>query len=255
MKNAPFVFAPPSCLGNTSGAPGLADCTGEAAAPYSFNTRLADGRYKSWKSRSVDLKAHVVCEPCNNTWMSDVEAEAGKTMGNMITDAASVSLLPLGIKSIATFLFNPQWSLIIPGPIRAPFSPIRYENGLPSRLKFPLEFRCGLHLWANHSCGRFTTHYGKIEGGRFRGFELYIFTYVAGFIALQLTASRWASITKQPHFSPFLTQNTVWNKASIALWQIPSSPITWPPDEHLNDESLKIFGERWGKLTDGSQNT
>jgi hypothetical protein len=31
---------------------------------------------RSWRSRTVNLKAYVVCEPCNNRWMSEVENDA-----------------------------------------------------------------------------------------------------------------------------------------------------------------------------------
>ena len=60
----------------------------------------------SWVKRSIDMKAHVVCEPCNNTWMSDVDEEARGTMKDMILHSAHVTLLPRGIKSIAAFAFK-----------------------------------------------------------------------------------------------------------------------------------------------------
>ena len=59
-----------------------------------------------WKSRSIDAKASVVCEQCNNGWMSDLDAEASITMSNMIRYGWGVSLLPLGIAIVAAFAFK-----------------------------------------------------------------------------------------------------------------------------------------------------
>src|ERR1700675_4231730 len=37
-----------------------------------------------WSSDKLDWKARVVCEPCNNTWMSQTEARTKKVMTNFI---------------------------------------------------------------------------------------------------------------------------------------------------------------------------
>ncbi len=142
MKNCAFCLRPAVMSGEHLWGAWIGRLYGEPTSPYSFNTRLSDGHYKSWKSRSVDLKAHVVCEPCNNTWMSDVEAEASKTMGNIITDAAPVSLLPLGIKSIAAFLFKTAVVADHTRPNIRPFFP-----SVRKRFAESLEIPAGVQMW------------------------------------------------------------------------------------------------------------
>jgi len=61
---------------------------------------------KTWKSKSLDAVVRVVCETCNNGWMSDLDAEASATMSNMIRYGSAVSLLPIGIASIAMFAYK-----------------------------------------------------------------------------------------------------------------------------------------------------
>ena len=59
------------------------------------------------------------------------------------------------------------------------------------------------------------------------------------------------SIAKKPVFVPFLTQDIAWDSVSIPLWPSDGTLVVWPPPKHLDDEHLKIFAERWGRLREG----
>lgn len=171
-------------------------------------------------------------------------------MGNMIRYASPVSLLPLGIASIATFLFKCAVVADHTRPKERPF----FTHLDRERFSQSLEIPNGVQMWiascgVNHPYGRFMTHYGKINSSGYKGFELYIFTYVAGFLALQLTAFRWNSIAKKPDFNPALVQFSGFDKVSIPLWPSNGNLITWPPDEHLSGDSIEFFAERWNRIT------
>jgi hypothetical protein len=187
---------------------------------YSFRTMGTDDTTHQWKSRAIDLKAHVVCEECNSTWMSAVDEEAKKTMKDMIRYAGWVSLLPKGIASIAVFAFKTAVVADHVRPKRKPFfSPASRRRFATTReIPHGVQMWLGLFRGKHLLSGRYTTHYARINTGRFRGHEIYIFTYVAGYLALQVTAFRWASIVKKPPYQPVLTQNPEWAKASIPLW-------------------------------------
>lgn len=41
---------------------------------FTFRQMDRDGRVvRTWRSRDIDMTAKVVCEGCNNGWMSDLE--------------------------------------------------------------------------------------------------------------------------------------------------------------------------------------
>jgi hypothetical protein len=220
---------------------------------YSFRTGISEQTTNRWKSRSIDMKAHVVCEGCNNTWMSDLEQQARTTMKDMIRNAGWVSLLPIGISSIAAFAFKTAVVADHITPNRHPFFSHSAREQFASTRQIPKHVQIWLGAFRGEHLlsGRYTSHYAKIRSTRFKSFEFYVFTYVAGFLALQLTAWRWASIAKKPRFIPQLTQHTNWARASVPLWPGTGIPVVWPPVDHLDDKSLRLFAERWARLETG----
>jgi hypothetical protein len=226
----------------------FADFTGR----YSFKTLVSEGVTKHWKSGSINLKAHVVCEPCNNTWMSDIDAEAKMTMKDMIRCAAHVTLLRRGIASIATFAFKTAVVADHVRPDRRPF----FSHSARKRFATTLEIPTGVQMWlaafrgAHLLSGRYTMHYAKVRSGRFKGFELYIFTYVAGFLGLQVTGWRWASIAKRRRFTPVLAQDPAFGPVAVPFWPSDGTPVVWPPPAHFDDQSVEIFANRWGRLVE-----
>jgi hypothetical protein len=41
-------------------------------------TRTDNGKVSSWPASTINWTAKVVCEPCNNGWMSDLENDVAK---------------------------------------------------------------------------------------------------------------------------------------------------------------------------------
>jgi len=220
---------------------------------YYVTTLDSKGVYHNSASRSLDLKAHIVCEPCNNGWMSDIESEAKPIMRNMILRASWVSLLPLGIATIATFLFK---AAVVADCNRPSGGNRFFSYEVRRRFRRSLAIPVGVQMWISvvrrkgKAGGRFSAAYVTIEVGKFRGFQFYVFTYIIGALVLQLTAPRWVGAGKRPQFKPKLTQNSQMDNSSIAFWPSNGSPITWPPSVYLGDDSLKLFADRWERLVE-----
>jgi hypothetical protein len=54
------------------------DWMGRLFSPYKGTYQVEWGlgeQGKKWKSKSVDAVANVVCKPCNEGWMSDIDRE------------------------------------------------------------------------------------------------------------------------------------------------------------------------------------
>ena len=138
---------------------------------------------KKWKSKSIDAVARVVCETCNNGWMSDLDAQASATMSNMIRHGSAVSLLPIGIASIAMFAYKAAVVVNcagneLGGPFFPPAERKRFsEDGhfLPGGIQIWLSTYRGPRLH-----GRYEGHYAKINTGRYRNFRVFVFTYTVG---------------------------------------------------------------------------
>jgi len=205
-----------------------------------------------WKSRSIDAKASVVCEQCNNGWMSDLDAEASITMSNMIRYGSGVSLLPLGIATVAAFAFKTAVVVDLASSKRPhPF----FSHADRKRFATSLSIPRGVQIWLSlfhgkRLHGRYTRHYSTINTGHYKGFEVYIFTYVVGFLVVQLSAFRWGSIAKPPRFVPRLWQNDIWNPASIPLWPPAGKRVTWFALQYFDDQSIQAFSERWSHIAE-----
>jgi hypothetical protein len=218
---------------------------------YSFRTQLGENPILRWSSRSIDAKAKVVCETCNNGWMSDLDGETKSLMEGIIRDAAPICFLPSGIRLFAAFAFKTAVVIdhIRPSRGRPFFSPNQRRKFSETR-EVPPCVQVWISAFKGDSAvsGRYTTHYAQIRGGTMKGFELYIFTFVAGSLAYQLVGSRWISIAKKPIEVPVLTQHQQWDRASIPLWPGNGQPVIWPPAEYFDDKFLNLYAQRWEKL-------
>lgn len=206
---------------------------------------------KKWKSKSIDAVARVVCESCNNGWMSDVDAEASATMSNMIRHGSGLSLLPIGIASIAMFAYKA--AVVVDcgrrefdGPFFPPAERKRFsENGhfLPA----------GVQVWlstirSERLHGRYMGHYAKINTGTYRNFKVFVFTYTVGFLVIQLVAFRWGSrLLKRSSVTPYFLQADTWNLASIPIWPPDGRSVAWPTSQYLTDASIHQIAERCGR--------
>ena len=210
---------------------------------------------RRWKSRSIDATANVVCEQCNNGWMSDLDAEASIAMANMIRHGSGLSLLARGIASIAAFAF--KTAVVVDCTVWHRPRPF-FSHADRKRFAATLVIPRGVQVWLStfrtrQIHGSFTAHYGEIHVGKCKGFEFYIFTYVVGFLVIQLTGFRWNSVAKGPRFMPHLRQGDIWNPVSVPLWPSDGRPVDWPTSQYLTDQTLKILAERWGYVSERIQ--
>jgi hypothetical protein len=223
------------------------------SAPYNVEWETGPAS-KTWKSKSIDAVANVVCEVCNNGWMSDLDFEASATMSNMIRYGSAVSLLPLGVASIARFAYKAAVIVDCGKSTGIPFfSPAERKRFSEGDHDIPK----GVQVWLStvrttRLHGRYTGHYGKIKTGRFRHFKGFVFTYTVGFLVIQLAAVRWGSrVLKQPRLEPHFRQANIWNTVSTPLWPPDGRPILWPTEQFLTDETINAIAERWAHLSEG----
>jgi hypothetical protein len=211
---------------------------------------------KAWKSKTIDAVAKVVCEPCNNGWMSDIDDAASYTMAQMIMYGSRVSLLPLGIESIARFAYKSAVVVDCANAQHPFFSAAERKRFSEGKHDLPR----GVQIWLSrirtqHVHGRYMGHYGKIHSGKYRNFGFNVLTYTVGHLVIQLVAFRWASrVIGEPGFTPRFIQNDVFDSVSVPLWPFTSKSVLWATDKCFTEDSIHQIAERWGNVCEIASN-
>ncbi len=211
----------------------------------------SDSDIKVWESESLDAKAKVVCEICNNGWMSDLESKYAKpAMRRLILSDNPVTLDRQQIASISRFAFKTS---VIGDHMQRGKTPF-FPSAVRRRFARTLEIPFGIQVWLG--CigafdlrhGIFRMRYGRTPVGAVNGFHYYAFTYGVGRFCLQVTATRWTKGRLRRVSSPRLTQNRFWDSFSAACWPDNGNPVHWPPAEHLSEQGLDAFSDRWKRV-------
>lgn len=218
----------------------------EEAKGYTFRRKTSgEVVLKEWKSQSINLRVRLVCKDCNSTWMSDLEAAMEQSLGRAIRHAEPVSLDAERILSIARFAFAKS---VVADHMRARGKPFFSPS---ARQRFSVNQRIpdGVEIWIagfksreHLSRGIFKSVYNKIS---VLNLNLYVFTYGAGYLVLQLVALKPVRV---PGYVSVLRQNIVWNEAVAKLWPTDGRLIDWPFRKYLSDDTINGFCDRWSKL-------
>jgi hypothetical protein len=153
--------------------------------------------------------------------------------------------MPRGIASLAAYAFK---TAVIGGHMRTDRRQF-FTRSECARFAKTLELPPNVQAWiaamrsrADRS-GKFKTTYAKTPRGYVPSFELYVCTFAIGYVVLQLVATHF----KRSQRIPFLgvIQDSKWDDFSIPLWPSNSNPILWPTRQHLSDDTIQAFCDRW----------
>jgi hypothetical protein len=217
-----------------------------------FNVRERDhfqNILREHPMKSLDIKALVVCEPCNNGWMSDLENDEAKpAMHDMILHGRPLCLLPRGIDSISAFAFKAVVIAdhMLPAHFNRFFSPdVRQEFSRTLRVPD------GVQVWlASYSNPRgldgiFKSAYFKPPLKTPHHFEIYVHTFSIGCLVIQVTSWRWLARAARRHFNlPSLAQHAQWDALVTEVSSHERIPIAWPPPQRLSLKSIHAFTYR-----------
>jgi hypothetical protein len=215
---------------------------------FTIVRRNLDGTSKQWQARELNVKIKVVCDRCNNGWMSDLEGEAKATAANMMLYGSPVSLLPIGIASLAAFAFKGAVIATFMHPNREPFHSVTDRHRFAEERALP----AGFQVWISsltQQRGAFKSYFHETLPESRYNFKLDVFTFAAGFFALQAVTFKWGTRHDRRHKVPlFLTQNPIFDDIAVPLWPNDGLPVVWPPRKHLPETSFEDFVTRWARL-------
>jgi len=237
---------------------------GRLFSPYEGTYKVEWGTLlneRQWKSKSIDAVAKVVCKACNEGWMHDIDVEASATMSNMILHGSAVSLLPIGITSIARFAYKA--AVVIDHARRDPSGPFfppaerkRFSEGDHS---IPPGFQVWISSFRPRGAGvhgSYSGHYGEIKTGKYRHFKFYVLTYVVGFVLLQAVAYRWGSrLLKPPPFIPYVQQAKSFDVVCTPIWLPDGKPVLWPTEQAVTNDTVMHIAERWARVAEWHPST
>lgn len=211
---------------------------------FNFIQRDMEGNIVGiWNKPDIDVTAKVVCKPCNEGWMSNLENNHAKTaMSDLILGKKEFTITHTQAQAIARFAFKTavvvdhmkrDVELFFPRPVRHQF---RHSLKIPRSVQMwlsgylPMGSGNLLPFWYNDS----------FPGGRH--LKLYVCTYAVGHFAFQLVA---ADVLDVPSFSP----HESFEHLSIPFWPTLPGVIKWPPADVLRTRGdFEGFARRWGKI-------
>jgi len=211
------------------------------------DTSPVDRTERKWVGRKLDRKfKKSVCKQCNSTWMSDIDNAARHTLGDIIRYRAPVSFLTSGIESIAAFTLKNAFV--------ADYTHIKpfFGSYFRSQFKECRHFPLGTYMWlggvkskGNVRYGVIRTMYGKPDVDAPNGVEMYVFTWAAEGLLLQLVAGRYVNVLYKARGWPELSQDPRFGDMFIPFWPPPRTPVTWPPQELVSHRHLDTIAERF----------
>lgn len=216
-----------------------------------------DGAFvREYKTRSVSVTKDVVCDKCNQEWMSDLSNNAKSILEGFIKHERPATLLPVGVLTIVAFAFMKSVVLDYSAedersPFVQPAMCARFRHSLTSGLPDDtIALPSGLQVWmAKYRRERRMENVYWIDAlhlnaGPLRGYDILQITYVVGAFAFQLTFPKWRKRTRRRPPGPVITQHRIWDDAAIPIW--PNVPIAmWPPAKYLDRASLEHFRYRF----------
>ena len=220
---------------------------------YILRERIpATGELLKYPTKKIKVVAKVVCERCNNTWMSRLEDEHLKpAIENLLFSENRTTLTAKEIVAISAFAFK---TLILANHkdlTSAPFFP-RVQ-----RFRFRRELRIpdGVQIWMASRKALAGKYYGfwRSAGGGVNekspySFRLYSCTWNFQNIVLQALGTKWDNSTQRKNEPPSLSPSSEWERAAVLIWPPRGNLIFWPPPFYLGDNTIEAFTDRWNEF-------
>jgi|HubBroStandDraft_6_1064221.scaffolds.fasta_scaffold00052_50 hypothetical protein len=216
-----------------------------------YNNERKQGEARNtWTTARIDQTARVVCEECNETWMSDLEGRVKDLLTPMLRDGKKTTLTPEDMWLLSAYAFkqavigNYQSLALMPEPI--------FTRAERERFRYALIVPPDVRIWISAFQGR--ARFSGLSNLRYarstndppplNDLDVYSYTYAAGHLVLQLLAYRWNSVANRGMRVEFPEQPAYWAKACQRIWPTPNDPITWPL-KYIGQNMIDAFVDRW----------
>jgi hypothetical protein len=199
---------------------------------------------EQWFSEDLNWKAKVVCKPCNEGWMSNIEAQHAKpAMTDLITGGLDVPISESRARSVSLFAFKSAVVFDHVARTREPFFLRSIRHRFREALAVP---HTTVQMWM---AGFLLTGKGEVFTSYHEGnlspsnhVRLYVCTYAIGHFVFQVVGQR------QQGFTPFGPLDRRFDGSALPFFPTRMLPrgLTWPVADVLRTaQDLEDFALRW----------
>jgi hypothetical protein len=200
-----------------------------------------------WASDTLDWKARVVCEPCNNTWMSNIESKAKSAMSDLIRGESGLVISQSRADAIACFAFKTAVIFDHIQRSRELFFSRPVRHGFRESLAIPTTVRMFMAGFLPAGKGHVHTCYHEGTISATDRIILYVCTYAVGHFVFQVVDKKRQGFTKvvlEPR-GPRTFQSV-----AVEFWPWVPGGLAWPPAHVLQAvDDFDAFSVRWRNLT------
>lgn len=203
-----------------------------------------DSSVTEYYTDSLDEKLPVVCNGCNNGWMSALSLKMKERFERAMLDAEPFSLGARDAAILAAFTFM---KAVVTDHLINSDDPF-FTRAVRERFRSSLTLPSLLKVWfgAFHGRYRMSTRNNLLlistsELGPLYGMQFLSHTYVVGNLALQLLAPRWQHMHNRGKPLISLTPNVYWEQATTLFWPHDGSFLSWPPLKYIGDDTIQSF--------------
>ncbi len=193
---------------------------------------------RDWVKPELDWTAKVVCEPCNNEWMSDLEnVHAKPSMTELILGKLDVQVDQSRANSIAISAFKTAVVFDHLSRGRDPFFERSARHEFRNSLTIPRNVGMWLTRFAPSGKGESHTcyHEGKILPDK--SLEMYVCTYAIEHLVIQVVGYKTKGLEEVHSKVDF---------SAIPFWPKIPDAFVWPPTDVLQTVSdFDSFSGRW----------
>lgn len=206
---------------------------------FRFSQRDSSGRIvKQWSLPGIDLKARVVCKPCNEGWMSNLENQHAKPAMSDLIAGKDILISESRAKSIALFAF--KTAVVVDHMGRdEPFYTVSARREFATSLTLPRNVNVWLAGLFPTGSGRVNSLYPEIYLEPPRYLKLNVCTFGVGHFVFQIVGAQYIEI---PDFAPM----PGFENLAVPIWPPVQQNIPWPlPDVLRSRIDFEKFSERW----------
>jgi hypothetical protein len=193
---------------------------------------------------SIEWTANVVCEPCNNGWMSKIENEHAKpSLADLIVGKLDIPISQSRAHSIALFAFKTAVVFDHLTRNREPF----FERSVRHEFRNSLAIPPNVSMWLAGflPAGKGNAHTGY-HAGSFRetnDISMYVCTYAVGHVVIQIVGGN------APRVSQIRTKTKEFDSISVPIWPIVLEGFVWPVGSVLRTvDDFDSYSMRWKDL-------
>jgi hypothetical protein len=185
---------------------------------------------KDWKATELNLKANVVCEPCNNNWMSDIEFKHAKpAMSDLILGKRVGEITPKRTRGIALFAFKTAVIANHMLPESEEFFEIAERYAFRESHRIPPTVAMWLFGCEANIAGALRNHNVTFSDEHGAALTLNVCTFSVGQFGFQLVSGKTDSVPEVQsismprglvvRFHPTLSERSSWPRSVVLGWQ------------------------------------